>query len=93
MLRVLELRVDSAAADKSGHLDCIGAAAGLKELWLWGLTMAGTRVWGWMERLRVLEVSGAVLREAAVNGAVAACPNLADLEVKVFSWISRQGDD
>jgi hypothetical protein len=92
MLRVLELRVNSTAADKSGHLDCIGAAADLEELRLWSLTMAGTRAWGWMERLRVLEVSGAVLSEAAVNGAVAACPNLADLEIKGFSWISRQGD-
>jgi hypothetical protein len=84
--------VDSAAADQSGHLDYIGAATSLEELWLWGLTMVGVRMWGWMERLRVLEVSGAVLSEAAVNGAVAACPNLADLEIKGFSWISRQGD-
>uniref|UniRef100_A0A0A9D2K6 FBD domain-containing protein n=1 Tax=Arundo donax TaxID=35708 RepID=A0A0A9D2K6_ARUDO len=35
--------------------------------------------WGRMERLRVLEVVGAVLRDAAVNGAIAACPNLTDL--------------
>ncbi|CAL5012951.1 unnamed protein product [Urochloa decumbens] len=78
-LRVLELRVDSAAADKSGHLDCIGAAAGLEEIRLWGLTMSRPPAWGRMERLRVLEVVGATLGEAAVNGAVAACPNLTDL--------------
>ena len=85
-LRVLELRVDSAAADKSGsgsgqghHLDCVGVAAGLEELRLWGLIMTAPPAWGRMERLRVLEVVGAVLGEAAVNGAVAACPNLTDL--------------
>ncbi|CAD6245466.1 unnamed protein product [Miscanthus lutarioriparius] len=78
-LRVLELRVDSAAADKSGHLDSIGVAAGLEELRLWGLTMTRAPAWGRMERLRVLEVVGAVLEDAAVNGAVAACPNLTDL--------------
>jgi len=32
-----------------------------------------------MERLRVLEMVGAVLGEAAVNGVLAACPNLTDL--------------
>jgi len=81
-LRVLELRVDSAAAaaaDKSGHVDSIGVAAGLEELRLWGLTMTRAPAWGPMERLRVLEVVGAVLEDAAVNGAVAACPNLTDL--------------
>ncbi|CAO2206992.1 unnamed protein product [Urochloa humidicola] len=78
-LRVLELRVDSAAADKSGHLDCIGAAGGLEELRLWGLTMSRPPAWGRMERLRVLEVVGAALGDAAVNAAVAACPNLTDL--------------
>jgi hypothetical protein len=81
-LRVLELRVDSAAAaaDKSAHLDCIGLAAGLEELRLWGLTMT-TRppAWGRMERLRVLEIIGSELGEAAVNAAVTACPNLTDL--------------
>ncbi|CAD6265213.1 unnamed protein product [Miscanthus lutarioriparius] len=78
-LRVLELRVDSAATDKSGHLDSIGVAAGLEELRLWGLTMTRAPAWDRMERLRVLEVVGAVLDDAAVNGAVAACPNLTDL--------------
>jgi hypothetical protein len=78
-LRVLELRVDS-AADKSGHhLDCVGVAEGLEELRLWGPTMAAPPAWGRMERLRVLEMVGAVLGEAAVNGVLAACPNLTDL--------------
>ncbi|OEL24741.1 F-box protein [Dichanthelium oligosanthes] len=78
-LRVLELRVDSAAAaDKAGHLDCIGVAAGLEVLRLWGPNMAPP-AWGTMERLRVLEMVGAVLGDAAVNAAVAACPNLIDL--------------
>ncbi|XP_062192365.1 F-box protein At1g10780-like [Phragmites australis] len=78
-LRVLELRVDSADADKWDHLDCIGLAAGLEELRLWGLTMTRAPAWRRMERLRVLEIVGAVLQDTAVNGAVAACPNLTDL--------------
>ncbi|KAJ1268811.1 hypothetical protein BS78_07G162500 [Paspalum vaginatum] len=77
-LRVLELRVDGDGA-KSGRLDCVGLAAGLEELRLWGLTMPLAPAWGRMERLRVLEVVSAVLGDAAVNGAVAACPNLTDL--------------
>jgi hypothetical protein len=78
-LRVLELRVESAADDKSGHLDSIGVATSLEELRLWALRMTRAPAWGQMERLRVLEVVGAVLEDAAVNGAVAACPNLTDL--------------
>ncbi|XP_062196113.1 F-box protein At1g10780-like [Phragmites australis] len=80
-LRVLELRVDSADADKWGHLDCIGVNAGLEELRLWGLTMSRPPAWGRMEWLRVLEIVGAVLGDTAVNGAVAACPNLTDLSL------------
>ncbi|KAL6661287.1 hypothetical protein ACP70R_000671 [Stipagrostis hirtigluma subsp. patula] len=83
-LRVLELRVDSAfaaATDKSDHLDCIGAAAGLEDLRLWGLTLTRAPEWGRMERLRVLQVVGAVLRDTAINAAVAACPNLTDLAI------------
>ena len=41
--------------------------------------MTAPPAWGRMERLRVLEVVGAVLGEAAVNGAVAACQNLTDV--------------
>nr|ACF86867.2 unknown [Zea mays] len=82
-LRVLELRMDSAAADKSGHLnlDSIGVAAGLEELRLWGLTMTRAPAWGRMERLRVLEIVSAILVDAAVNDVLAACPNLTDLSL------------
>jgi hypothetical protein len=86
-LRILELRVDS-AADKaaaaasgagSGHLDCIGVASALQELRLWGLTMTRAPSWGQLERLRVLEIVGAHLQDLAVSGAVYACPNLTEL--------------
>ncbi|GJN15984.1 hypothetical protein PR202_gb02934 [Eleusine coracana subsp. coracana] len=78
-LRVLELRVDS-SIDMHGHLDCVALAAGsLEELRLWGLSMSRPPAWGPLDRLRVLEVVGAVLHDAVVNGAVAACPNLTDL--------------
>uniref|UniRef100_A0A0D9X8R8 F-box domain-containing protein n=1 Tax=Leersia perrieri TaxID=77586 RepID=A0A0D9X8R8_9ORYZ len=80
-LRVLELRMDSAVPPSasgagSGHMDCVAAVANLEELRLWGLTMTRAPAWGRLERLRVLEIIGAVMRDAAVNGAVAACPNL-----------------
>ncbi|TVU05569.1 hypothetical protein EJB05_48736, partial [Eragrostis curvula] len=77
-LRVLEMRVDS-SVDMHGHLDCLALAPGLQELRLWGLSMSRPPAWGPMERLRVLEVVGAVLMDSAVSGAVAACPNLTDL--------------
>ncbi|XP_051204921.1 F-box protein At1g10780 [Lolium perenne] len=84
-LRVLELRVDS-AADKaaasdagSGHLDCIGLVSTLQELRLWGLTMTRAPAWGQLARLRVLEIVGAHLEDLAVCGAVHACPSLTDL--------------
>jgi len=81
-LRVLELRMDAAAADKAdGHLDCIGLAANLEELRLWGVSLTAAPAWGRMERLRVLEVVGAPLRDSAVRDAIAACPNLTDLSM------------
>jgi len=82
-LRVLELRMD-AAADKvaeGGHLDCIGLASNLEELRLWGVSLTAAPAWGRMERLRVLEVVGASLRDSAVRDAIAACPNLTDLSL------------
>ncbi|XP_047073032.1 F-box protein At1g10780-like [Lolium rigidum] len=83
-LRVLELRVDSAAdkaaaAAGSGHLDCIGLVSTLQELRLWGLTMTRAPAWGQLQRLRVLEIVGAHLEDLAVCGAVHACPSLTDL--------------
>jgi hypothetical protein len=80
-LRVLELRVDSAAdkAAGSGHLDCIGLVSTLQELRLWGLTMTRAPAWGQLARLRVLEIVGAHLEDLAVCGAVHACPSLTDL--------------
>jgi hypothetical protein len=77
-LRVLELRLDS-SADMQGQLDCVALAPGLQELRLWGLSMSHPPAWGTLDRLRVLEVVGAVLHDAVVNGAVAACPNLTNL--------------
>uniref|UniRef100_J3MTQ3 FBD domain-containing protein n=2 Tax=Oryza brachyantha TaxID=4533 RepID=J3MTQ3_ORYBR len=41
--------------------------------------MTRAPAWGQLERLRVLEIVGAALRDVAVNGAVGACPNLTDL--------------
>ncbi|CAN6217899.1 unnamed protein product [Urochloa humidicola] len=83
-LRVLELRMDAAAdkaAPEGGHLDCIGLVAGLEELRLWGVSLTAAPAWGRMERLRVLEVVGAPLRDSAVRDAIAACPNLTDLSL------------
>jgi hypothetical protein len=79
-LRVLELRVDS-SADMQGQLDCVALALGLEELRLWGLSMSRSPAWGPLDRLRVLEVVGAVMLDTVVNGAVAACPNLTDLSL------------
>ncbi|KAL6846257.1 hypothetical protein ACP4OV_023705 [Aristida adscensionis] len=83
-LRVLELRVDATtdkAAPGGGHLDCIGLAANLEELRLWGVSLTAAPAWGRMERLRVLEVVGAPLRDSAVRDAIAACPKLTDLSL------------
>lgn len=84
-LRVLELRMDAAAADKAapddGHLDCIGLAPNLEEIRLWGVLLTTAPAWGRMEQLRVLEVVGAPMRDSAVKEAIAACPNLTDLSL------------
>ncbi|KAL6656122.1 hypothetical protein ACP70R_006948 [Stipagrostis hirtigluma subsp. patula] len=83
-LRVLELRLDAAAekaAPDGGHLGCIGLAANLEELRLWGVSLTAAPAWGRMERLRVLEVVGAPLRDSAVKDALAACPSLTDLSL------------
>ncbi|KAG8047516.1 hypothetical protein GUJ93_ZPchr0008g12898 [Zizania palustris] len=77
-LRVLELRIHSFGGG-SEHLDSIAVVTNLEELRLWGLTMTRPPAWGQMERLRVLEIVGASLRDAVVNAAVGACPNLTDL--------------
>ena len=83
-LRVLELRMD-AAADKeaadAGYLNCVALATGLEELRLWGVLLTNAPAWGPLQRLRVLEIVGAPLRDTAVTGAVAACPNLTDLSL------------
>jgi hypothetical protein len=83
-LRVLELRMD-AAADKEaadpGYLDCVALATGLEELRLWGVLLTNPPAWGPLQRLRVLEIVGAPLRDAAVTQAVAACPSLTDLSL------------
>jgi hypothetical protein len=82
-LRVLELRMDAAAekAAEGGQLDSIGLVANLEELRLWGVSLTAAPAWGRMERLRVLEVVGAPLRDSAVRDAIAACPNLTDLSM------------
>ncbi|GJN13206.1 hypothetical protein PR202_ga31551 [Eleusine coracana subsp. coracana] len=83
-LRVLELRMD-AAADKASpdgrHLDCIGLVANLEELRLWGVSLTAAPAWGRLERLRVLEVVGALMQDSAVKDAIAACPNLTNLSL------------
>nr|CAD1827111.1 unnamed protein product [Ananas comosus var. bracteatus] len=81
-LRSLELRMDSAAPAKSpapATLDCIGAAEGLEELKLWGVSLTSSPRWGCFRKLRTLEIVGATMRDAALKDAVAACPNLTDL--------------
>jgi hypothetical protein len=83
-LRVLELRMDSAAckvAPDGGHLDCISLVANLEELRLWGVSLMAAPAWGSLERLRVLEVVGAPMRDRAVKDAIAACPNLTNLSL------------
>uniref|UniRef100_A0A0A9D7I6 F-box domain-containing protein n=1 Tax=Arundo donax TaxID=35708 RepID=A0A0A9D7I6_ARUDO len=83
-LRVLELRMDAfteKAAPDGGHLGCIGLASNLEELRLWGVSLMAAPVWGRMERLCVLEVVGAPMRDSVVKDAIAACPNLTDLSL------------
>ncbi|KAL5201506.1 hypothetical protein ABZP36_035860 [Zizania latifolia] len=83
-LRVLELRMDAAAADKAedgGYLDCIGLARSLEELRLWGVSLTSAPAWERLDRLRVLEIVGAPLEDSAVKDAIAACPNLTDLSL------------
>ena len=80
-LRVLELRMDMATEDKPDgtRLDCIRLGKGLEVLKLWGVSLNKSPDWASFERLRNLEIIGAVMRDDALNNALRACPNLTDL--------------
>jgi hypothetical protein len=78
-IRVLEIWMD-VAADKAAP-DCVGLVVNLEELRLWGVSPMAAPAWGRLERLRVLEIVGAPIRDTAVKVAIAACPNLTDLSL------------
>ncbi|KAJ0981062.1 hypothetical protein J5N97_009317 [Dioscorea zingiberensis] len=84
-LRRLELRMDSAADKMSGaeaapgRLDAIGSAENLEALKLWGVSLNKSPKWGVLQRLRVLEIVGAAVRDNALKDAVQACPKLVEL--------------
>lgn len=83
-LRHLDLRLDSltkkSATPKSAILiDCIGTLKGLETLVLWGVLMNQPPNWGILERLHSLKMVGTRLTDAALLGAIKACPNLTDL--------------
>ncbi|PKA65647.1 F-box protein [Apostasia shenzhenica] len=79
-LRVLELRMDASSDKFSGsRVDCIGAAYGLEDLKLWGVSFTKPPNWGVFQRLKTMEIIGAALGHEALKDAIKACPNLTDL--------------
>ncbi|KAF9599793.1 hypothetical protein IFM89_001739 [Coptis chinensis] len=86
-LRHLELRMDN-LHDKAGvvletpnKLDCIDSVRGLESLKLWGVLMNQSPKWGGFERMKVLEIVGARLKDDALSDAIRACPNLTNLSL------------
>ncbi|WJX26224.1 hypothetical protein P8452_15180 [Trifolium repens] len=80
----LELRMDNLGDNTIRHespskLDCVGAAMNLETLKLWGVLIERTPKWDVFHKLRILEVVGARLEDAAVNAVIQACPNLTRL--------------
>lgn len=86
-LRSLELRMDSIAykssaggdGEPSNELECIGVAKGLESLKLWGVSLTRSPNWNCFDKLRLLEIIGATLRDGPLRDTLHACPNLTDL--------------
>lgn len=80
----LELRMDNLGDNEIIHespskLDCIGAAVNVETLKLWGVLIKLIPKWETFHNLRILEVVGARVEDAAVNAIIQACPNLTRL--------------
>lgn len=60
-------------------LDCVGAAANLESLKLWGVLMVQSPKWEIFQKLTNLEIVGARLEDSAISVALGACPNLTHL--------------
>lgn len=80
----LELRMDNLGDNEIIHespskLDCIGAAVNVETLKLWGVLIKLIPKWETFHNLRILEVVGARVEDAAVNAMIQACPNLTRL--------------
>ncbi|KAF8404112.1 hypothetical protein HHK36_008992 [Tetracentron sinense] len=85
-LRHLELRMDNlsekqARFETPSKLDCIGIARALESLKLWGVLMIHSPKWGGFQSLRILEIVGARLEDAALSDAIRMCPNLTNLSL------------
>ncbi|CAN4108080.1 unnamed protein product [Withania somnifera] len=81
-LRKLELKVDDNLIDmnsRSRKLDSIGAATNLESLKLWGVNMTQGSKWCTFQKLRNLEIVGAVTDDSNLHAALMACPNLNNL--------------
>ncbi|XP_058752460.1 F-box protein At1g10780-like [Vicia villosa] len=83
-LSYLELRMDNLGDNAVVHespskLDCIGAAMNLEILKLWGVLIERIPKWDEFHNLKILEVVGARLEDAAVNAVIRSCPNLTKL--------------
>ncbi|KAH7678915.1 F-box domain-containing protein [Dioscorea alata] len=79
-LRRLELRMDCTAEKPAPcRLDAIGSAKNLEDLKLWGVSLTKSPNWGVLQRLRVLEIVGAAVRDTAIKDVVQACPKLVEL--------------
>ncbi|CAL5183120.1 unnamed protein product [Lathyrus oleraceus] len=83
-LSYLELRMDNLGDTAIVHespskLDCIGAAMNLEILKLWGVLIERIPKWDEFHNLKILEVVGARLEDAAVNAVIRSCPNLTKL--------------
>ncbi|KAL5096335.1 hypothetical protein RYX36_000662, partial [Vicia faba] len=83
-LSYLELRMDNLGDNAIVHespskLDCIGATMNLEILKLWGVLIERIPKWDEFHNLKILEVVGARLEDAAVNAVIRSCPNLTKL--------------
>ena len=83
-LKHLELRMDNltehrGCAESPSKLDCIGSAANLESLKLWGVLVNDSPKWGVFEKLENLEIVGARLEDPALSALLRSCPNLTNL--------------
>ncbi|KAL5714556.1 hypothetical protein ACHQM5_016500 [Ranunculus cassubicifolius] len=86
-LRHLELRMDNlndkgvAAMQSPSKLDCVDLVRSLESLKLWGVLMNQSPKWSGFEKLGVLEIVGAKLKDGSLSDAIRACPNLRNLSL------------